>query len=361
MKKLFRRLSTKRDVQQERNWHRSRNKLSWASVSSNSLPASCNNPTFQEVQRNNIQAAQQPGTLMGQPDHVQTETGISSASLQTPAPDSQATPPPPPEQPQSTAPVDTRAPQLSGREPIASGSELRPAAKLPSTLQTASQDSRSTSQQDLASIYKSYNDIDIMSSGTFDFSQHHLLSSAPDGDWLSLCEDQPSDRLPDRPKTAAERPHNHFGHPWETPSSDRPLPQHQPASKPNKVKWSIPRNPAFSSPDACARPRPPPYSGASPMAAMQGCGPPHHQPLVTPFAKYSNSAMSGPLMSTDLDSAMRQNGQIPMQSLQALSPDEQKSGKRQALCHYSGYLRFCWQQTCTILFWVYSSLLSIDS
>ncbi|KAL3131929.1 hypothetical protein ABBQ38_007630 [Trebouxia sp. C0009 RCD-2024] len=335
MKKFFRRLSTKRGTIQDRNRYRSPNKQSWASVSSNSLPASCTNPTFQEFQQqSNPQATPQHDTLTVQQDHDETEAG-SSASFHTPALDRQATPSPP-EQPQ-TVQADTPALQLSTEEALPSVSAVSSSTKLPSPVnlaQISAQHSRSSSQpHEPASIYKSYNDLhDIMSSGTFDFSQHHLLSSAPEGDWLSVTEDQPSDRLPDRPKTAAETRQPPSSHPWETQPSDRPSPLPQPPSKPNKVKRSIPRNPAFTSPDACAKPRSlPPYSGPSPMAAMGRDHPPPNHPMVTPFAKYCNSAMSGALISTDLDTAMRANGQAPLPSLQKLCSDRQKSGKQHTL------------------------------
>ncbi|KAL3163384.1 hypothetical protein ABBQ32_009769 [Trebouxia sp. C0010 RCD-2024] len=335
MKKFFRRLSTKRGVIQDHNRYRSPNKQNWASVSSNSLPASCTNPTFQKFPQSNPQAAPQHDTLTVQQDPDQTEAG-SSASFHTLAPDRQATPPPP-KQPQIMQ-ADTPALQLPTGEAMPSGSAVSSATNIPSPVNLAhisAQHSRSSSQpHEPASIYKSYSDLhDIMSSGTFDFSQHHLLSSAPDGDWLSMTEDQPSDRLPDRPKTATEARQPPSNHPWETQPSDRPPPPPQPPSKRNKVKRSIPRNPAFSSPDACAKPRSlPPYSGPSPMAAMQAHDHSSTRPMVTPFAKYSNSAMSGPLMSTDLDSAMRANGQNPpVPPLQKLSSDRQRSGKQYTL------------------------------
>ena len=335
MKKLFRRLSTKRDPQ-ERNPHRPPYKLNWASVSSNSLPASCTNPTFQEVQQNIALAPKQHDTLTVQQHAAPTGGGsFSSASWDTSAPDRPAKPLSP-AQPQSAVQADTSALQPSSSKAMPSGSAVTSSSKLPSPVNlehTAAQSSRNSSQQhEAASIYKSYSDLhDIMSSGTFDFSQHHLLSSAPGGDWLSVTEDQASDRLPDKPKSA-ETHQSRFSHPWETQPSERSLAPSQPASKPKQDKPSIPRSPTFSSPDACARPRSLPlYSGPSPMTAMQGQDRSPNHPIATPFATYSNKAMCRALDSTDLDSAMRANGQTPLPPLQHISFARQRSGKQHTL------------------------------
>lgn len=377
MKRFFRRLSSKKDS----NLHSSPVKPSWPSVSSNSLPAtgdsSCSRP-FQKLHDNTIPAAQ---LTVGQ-EHDSSQAGsFSTAPLHTLELDKQATQPPSGHLP-SKAQVTTPMQLSQSREAVvstsASGtSKTEPTCSMPSDF--APHNSTHSSQQQPASIYRSYNDFDIMSSGTFDFSQHYLLSTAPDADWFD--RERLTDRLPDRPQTARElsrrctttngileegtgpeihksRSRSIHGYQWEPLPTGTPSSQLQPASQPNMINQHIPSNPAqFSSPDESARSRTVSYSGSSPMTAGQGVSQvaanqrmvtpfangtspmaagqgvsqaPANQHMVTPFAKYASQAMSGPLLSADLDTAMRANGQVPAQPHHERSYDGQTSGKQQA-------------------------------
>lgn len=338
MKRFFKRLSAKK---QEGKLHSSPVRPSWPSVSSNSLPATdngkCSNPTFQEFQQINTPAAQ----LSVQ--HDSTEDGsFDTAPLPNAELDKQATQPPS-RHPYSMTHADSpMLHQSRSREALISDSAFATATKLascsiPSDL--ARQSSKSSSRQQPASIYKSYNDFDIMSSGNFDFSQHHLLSSAPDADWLK--EDCVSGRLPDRPKTAREKPPSRVSYQWESQPTRTPSTTDQPASQPNTSRRSIPHNPAqFSSPDVSARSTTLPSNGPSPMAARQNAGQsPVNQPMVTPFAKYASRPTSGLSLSGDLDTAMRANGQASVQPHQNGFLDGQTSGKQHELLAYSAL--FC--------------------
>lgn len=357
MKRFFRRLSSKK----ESSLHSSPVKPSWPSVSSHSLPAtgdsSCSRP-FHDLHANNI-----PAQLTVEQEHDSSQAGsFSTAPLHTLELKKQATQPPSGHL-QSKAYVTTPTPQLShSREAVVSTSapgtsKEEPARSLPSNL--ASHNSTNSCQQQPASIYRSYNDFDVMSSGAFDFSQHHLLSTAPDADWFD--RERLTDRLPDRPQTARElsrhstatngileegtgpemhrsRSRSGHGYQWEPQPSKTPSPQIQPASHPSTVNQHIPHQPAqFSSPDGSARSwTVVPYDGPSPMAARQGVSQaPANQRMVTPFAKYASRSMSGPLLSADLDTAMRANGQVPHH--EGLC-NGQTSGKQQAglLCHVPG-------------------------
>ena len=335
MKRFFKRLSTRK---QESNLHSSPVKSSWPSVSSDNLPATGNgrrsNATPQEFQQSNIPAAR----LTEQQEHDSTEAArFGTAPLPTAELDKQATQPPS-RQPYSMhdgTPI-LHAPR--SREALVSDSAFAPATKLasrsiPSDL--ASQNSKSSSRQQPASIYKSYNDFDILSSGTFDFSQHHLLSSAPDADWLNA--EPASHRLSNRPNTAGQKPESRVSYPWEPEPTRTPSPQDQPASQPDSSRRHIPQNPAqFSSHHESARSRNMPYNEPSPMAARHNAGlSPVNQPMMTPFAKYASRSLSGASLSVDLDTAMRAKGQAPVQALQNGFHDQQTSGKQHELLAFS--------------------------
>ena len=339
MKRFFNRLSTKK---QESDLHSSPVKSSWPSVSSNSLPATgnsrCSNPTFQEFQQSNIPAA----PLTFQQKHDSTEAGSFSTA---PLPNSELDKParqPLSKHPQSKTHADRpMLHQSRSREASVSDPAFATATQLASQSTPSDhphQNSQNCSQQQPASIYKSYNDFDIMSSGTFDFSQHHLLSSAPDADWLN--EQCVSHRLPDRPKTATEKPQGRFSQ-WEPEPTRTPSPRDQPASQPNSSRRHVPHNAVqFSSPHESARSRTLPHGGPSPMAARQNAGQsPVNQPMATPFAKYASRPMSGPLLSADLDTAMRANGQAPVQPHRDGFHDGEMSGKHHELLAFS--ILFC--------------------
>ena len=185
-------------------------------------------------------------------------------------------------------------------------------------------------QHQLANIYRSYNDIDTLSSGSFDFGQNQLLATAPEADWLYHV----SDRFPDRPHTVAEQPQNLFGNQWEPQSTSTPSFQGQP----DKLQQQNSHNPAqFGSHDESARFRTLPYSRSSPMAARQGVSQClASQRMVNPFAKYASIAPSGPLLSADLDTARPANGQLPVQPHQDSSNHEKASGKQHELLPPAG-------------------------
>lgn len=334
MKRFFQRLSTKK---QESNSHSSPVKSSWPSVSSNSLPATghgrCSNPPFQESQQSSM-----PAPLAVHQNHDSTEAGnFSTAPLPNSELGKQATRPM--QHPHIRTHADTpMLHQSRSREASVSDSAFATATQLASQSTSsdhARQHSQNCSQHQPASIYKSYDDFDIMSSGTFDFGQHHLLSSAPDADWLN--QECVSHRLPDRPKTATEKPQGPVSYQWEPEPTRTPSPRHQPASQPNSSRRHIPHNPAkFGSPHESARYGTLPHSGPSPTAARQNAGrSPVNQPMATPFAKYASRPMSGPLLSADLDSAMRADGQALMQPRQDGSLDGQTAGEQHELLAFS--------------------------
>ena len=340
MKRFFKRMSSKK---QESNLPSCPVKPSWPSVSSNSLPATgngrCSDQTFQEFQQSNPPAAQ----LTFQQEHDSTAAGIAAhpnAEL-----DKQATQPPSQHthsMPHADSPMLQRH---RSREALVSDSAFAKLAGRSTSSNLARQNSKTSSRQQPASIYKSYNDFDIMSSGTFDFSQHHLLSSAPDADWLN--QECVSDRLPDRPKTARERSGSRVTYQWEPEPTRTPSPKDQPASQPNSSRRHVPHSPAqFSSSSESARSRTLPYNGPSPIAARHSTDQsPVSQPLMIPFAKYASRSMSGPSLSADLDTAMRVNGQAPVQAHQNGFHDEQTAGKQHELLAFSRL--FC-HAACTL-------------
>lgn len=321
MKRFFRRLSSKK---KESNLHRAPVKASWPSTPVNSLPATSNstNPTPLELQHNTIPAA-------GQQEHDSTKTDSFNTwhTSATSELEKQA-PPLPSRHAQSMAHVlqlSCSSEGLVSESP--SGSKLN--TKLGSCLPPsdfAPKNSTSSPQHQLASIYRSYNDIDILSSGSFDFGQDQLLASAPDAGWLGHV----SDRCPDRPDTVTELPQNIFSSQWEHHSTRTPSTQGHPISPPNTFNRHNSHNPAqFSSPDELARFRTVPYRGPSPMSARQGgsqC--PATQRMGTPFAKYASIATSSPLLSADSDAAMPVSGHVPVQPHQY---NGHTSGKRHEL------------------------------
>ena len=328
MKSFFKRLSTKRHRQTESNIHRSPNKPSWPSISSNSLPASVDrslsDPAFSEVQQNSSQAGQQRLNGTVQQDHDQAEaTTFSNDSFNASELDRQAATSPPAKL-QGTQNASAIAKQPStGVSPRNKTSAFRSSTNHPSTLSPLDvpQNSTSSSKHEPVSIYKSYNDFDIMASGTFDFNQNHLLSSAPDADWLSVDEDRVG-RLSDRAKTAREAQTERFSQHWETKPSGQ-------SSQTLKSKRSIPRSPAS---EEATRARPRPFDGPCPMSKpdiVQGSSqsPVMTHPMVTPFAKYSNTAMSGPLLSEDMDTAMRPAGHLPGRTQTEVSHNGMRTGK----------------------------------
>ena len=347
MKRFFRRLSSKK---KESDLHRSPVKASWPSAPSNSLPAtdSSTGPTFLELQHNIIPAT-------GQQEHETTKTDSFNTwhTHATTELDKQVNPPPF-RHTQSMTYGDAPALQLiCSREGIVSGSPFEinldtKLAKCSSPLDFTPKNGTKSPQHQLASIYRSYNNSDILSSGSFDFDQHQLLASAPDADW----QDRVSDRLPDRPNTVTELPQKLFSHHWEPQSTSFLTTQGQPNSQPNTIIGHKSHNPAlFSSPDESARFKTVSYNGPSPMTAGQGLGgcPASQHMTMTPFAKYASIATSGPLLSADLNTAMPVTGRLPVQPHQEESHSVQTSGKQHKLFLPAGSHAIQQDGTCSII------------
>lgn len=355
MKSFFKRLSTKRDRQKESNIHKSPKKPSWPSISSNSLPASVDrslsNPTFSEVQHDSSQAGQQRLNSTVQQDHDQVEaTSFSNDCFDTSELDRQAaTSPPAPVKLQGTenAPAIAEQP-FTDVSPRNKNSAFRSSRNLPSSLSPLDvpQTSTNSSKHEPVSIYKSYNDFDIMASGTFDFNQNHLLSSAPDADWLSVDGDRVQNTFTDRPKTAREAQNERFSQHWEVKPSGH-------SSQTLKSKRSIPRSPA---PEEAARARTRPFNGPSPVnsgmldtAQASSQSPVVNQPMVTPFAKYSTTALSGPLLSEDMDTAMRPARQFSGCSQHDVPDDGMRTGRSHNLLQSRD--TFCLKSKDALLFY----------
>lgn len=327
MKRFFRRLSSKK---RESNLHRSPDKACWPSTRSNSFLITDNrtNPKILDLQHNTK-------TATGQQEHGSTKTDSSNTWHTHAEPDQQATLPPF-KSPQSMAHGDAAVPQLScSREGMdlgsPSGTKLTTKLGGCSSPSDFARTSPKSPQHQLASIYRSYNDIDILSSGAFDFGQNQLLASAPDADWLYHV----SDRLPDRLDTVTEQPQNLFSSRWEPQLTGTSSTQGQPMQQLNTIQPHSSHNAVqFSSPDESARFWTVPYNGPSPMAAGQGVTQsPASQRMVTPFAKYASLATSGPLLSADLDTAMPVSAQVPVQPHQNGSCSGQTSGKQHKQFH----------------------------
>lgn len=372
MKSFFRRLSSKKEKQKESNFHRSPSHPNWPSVSRKSLqpPVSSINPTFSDFHQHSTQPDQQHRIDIIQQDHDQSEAvSFSNDSIAGIIPDS--TPPPSPEAQLPTTPRQRPVDLSSGNTTSKASkppSPYRSANKLPSNLApvTALQQVSSSIPQPqpqprpqpqhvAPSIYKSYNDFDIMSSGRFDFDDNPLLSSAPSADWLTV-DDRPNpvDRLPHRPRTADDASHTRtpFRQHWDAKSVFVPSTQQQQpvkhAAHSSKTRPNIPCSTASASPEGSSRSSIAPYSGPLPMHLMkgtavspmeatignfparsdtvQGNSPPMQQ-MVTPFAKYATQSMSQPLFSEDLDTAMRPHGHMPPYKSKELLQDRRLSGE----------------------------------
>ena len=350
MKSFFRRLHSKKEKQKESNYHQSPNTPAWPSLSRKSLPGSVGsvNPTFSDFHQHtdlaadkNLNSADHQGISF---NNAAANTVHSKAALET-----QTQLPTTPGrdhnyQPAASLPASTP----EARQP---SSSHRSTAKFPSNIthtSSPSQGVRLTSPQPQhvsSSIYKTFNDFNIMSSGRFDFDDNPLLASAPSADWLTI-EERPTNRLPERPRTADDgSSRSSFAHQWDsTQVLNQPRQQQQArrAGQPSNAKLSIPRSPVPGSPPGSAEAKGASYMGPSPVEPMPGIAPsaqgalpsvpglvPSMQPMSTPFAKYANKAMSQALFSGDLDTAMRPNEQMADAS-QGLGHDSQSGNILQA-------------------------------
>ncbi|DBA94998.1 TPA: hypothetical protein ACH3X1_002520 [Trebouxia sp. C0004] len=341
MKSFFRRLSSKKDKQRESNYHQSASSPGWPSVSRKSLPAPAGsmNPTFSDFQQHHSQPDQQHLNNAVQQEHIQAETvSLSIDSVddmnnepQPGLPDERQLPITPnrdhnSEPTTSLPPVSFKSGKLS--------SPYRSTTKFASTFipTGSSQEVSFSSPQPQCvapSIYKSYNDFDIMRSGGLELDDNPILASAPSADWLTVDDGQKS-RWPERPRTAGEASRTQFKHPWEgkppsTPSN--PKQQFRQAAQRSQAKPVGASTMLEPSPAASAQSNTSPYTNPPPfpLEAVKGPSPPLQQ-MATPFAQYATKAMGSALLSGDLDTAMRPSGQMPSHSSKDFMYENQLSG-----------------------------------
>ncbi len=354
MKSFFRRLSSKKDKQRESNYHQSASSPGWPSVSRKSLPAPAGsmNPTFSDFQQHHSQPDQQHLDSTVQQDHIQAETvslSIDSVDgmIHEPEPllpDEQQLPITPNREHNSEP--TTSLPPFSSKSGKLS-SPYRSTSKFPSTsIPTGGSQEVSFSspqpQRVAPSIYKSYNDFDIMRSGGLELDDNPILASAPSADWFTVDDGQ-SSRLPERPRTAGEASRTRFRHPWEgkPPSTPSTTKQHFRQAAQRRNAKPVGTNTMLEpSPEGSVQSNTSPYTGPPPLPleAMKGPSPPFPleavkepppplQQMATPFAQYATKAMSSALLSGDLDTAMRPSGQMPSGSSKDFMQENQVSGK----------------------------------
>lgn len=333
MKSFFRRLSSKKDKQRESNYHQSAFSPGWPSVSRKSLPAPAGsiNPTFSDFQQHHSQPGQQHLNSTVQQDHIQAETvslSIDSVDgvIHEPKPllpDAQQLPITPSrehnnEPTTSLPPFSSKSGKLSS--PYRSNSKF-PSTSIPTGGCQEVSFSSPQPQRVAPSIYKSYNDFDIMRSGGAELDDNPILASAPSADWFTVDDGQ-SSRLPERPRTADEASRTRSRHLWEgkppsTPST--PKQQFRQAAQRSNAK---PVNTMLEpSPEGSVLSNMSPFLGPPPLPAMKGPSPPLQQ-MATPFAQYATKAMSSALPSGDLDTAMRPSGQMPSGSSKDFMQDQ---------------------------------------
>jgi hypothetical protein len=354
MKSFFRRLSSKKVKQRESNYHQSASSPGWPSVSRKSLPAPAGsiNPTFSDFQQHHPQPDQQHLNNTVQQDHIQAET----VSLSIDSVDAAI------HEPQPLLPDEQQLPITPNREhnsestnslpPFSSkagkpSSPYRSSTKFPSTsIPTVGSQEVSFSspqpQRVAPSIYKSYNDFDIMRSGGLELDDNSILASAPSADWFTVDDDQ-SSRLPERPRTAGEARSTRLRHPWEgkPPSTPFTPKQHfRQATQRSNAKPGGANTMLEPSPEGSVHSNTGPYTGPPPLPleAMKGPSPPFPleavkgpspplQQMATPFAQCATKAVSSALLSGDLDTAMRPSGQMPSNSSKDFMHEKQLSGK----------------------------------
>lgn len=358
MKSFFRRLSSKKDKQRESNYHQSASSTGWPSVSRKSLPAPAGsmNPTFSDFQQHHSQPDQQHLNSTVQQDHIQAET-VSFSTNSVDGIIHEPEPQPPDEQQLPITPnrehnseATTSLPPFSSTSGKLS-SPYRSNSKFPSTsMPTGGSQEVSFSspqpQRVAPSIYKSYNDFDVMRSGGLELDDNPILASAPSADWFTVDDGQ-SSRLPERPRTAGEASRTRFKHPWDGKPPSRPsTPKHhfRQAAQRSNVKPVSTNTTLEPSPEGSVLSNtslftgPPPFpatkgpSPPSPLEAVKGPSPPSQQ-MATPFAQYATKAMSSALLSGDLDTAMRPSGQMPSGSSKDFMQEKQVSSKARAVQH----------------------------
>ncbi len=352
MKSFFRRLSSKKDKQRESNYHQSASSTGWPSVSRKSLPAPDGrmNPTFSDFQQHHSQPDQQHLNGTVQQDHIQAET----VSFSIDSVDGMIHEPEPllPDEQQllitpkrehnskpttSLPPSSSRSGKLSS--PFRSNSKF-PSKSIPTGGSQEVSFSSPQPQHVAPSIYKSYNDFDIMRSGGLELDDNPILASAPSADWFTVDDGQ-SSRLPERPRTAGEVSRTRFRHPWEgkpTSTPSTPKQHFRQAGQRSNAKPVSTNTTLEPSPEAMVQSNTHPHTGTPPLPAMKGSSPafpseavkgpsPPSQQMATPFAQYATKAMSSALLSGDLDTAMRPSGQVPSGSSKVFMHENQLSGK----------------------------------
>ena len=319
MKNLFRRLSSKGQQQKERGY-RSTPASRWPSFTENSrkglpAPVGSNNPAFSDHES---QAAQQQFLSTVYQEYPQ-KLSHNQDSISVVASDAEPTSVAQPSSQVSnkaSAHADqadsTLEPKGHDRNHSAdSAASHRTAVLKPNSPQSEVDFAQHEPQQVAPSIYKSYNDIDIMSSGNFDFDHNALLSTAPSADWFAV------DRTAHRPRTAPETSSSRPNQQWNSlPASASPahLYQRRHAHQQKKAAPSVSTHISHVSPrsDSSSEITPVTPDSYSPMAAMSGAVSPPTQ-VVTPFAKYADNSIHQPLMAEDIDSAMQPGSQLKQQ------------------------------------------------
>ena len=337
MKGFLRRLSSKKDKNRESKYQQSPNSPRWPSVSRRSLPAPAGgiNPTLSDFHQHGPQPNQQHLSSTVQqgnasPEVVTFSNGSTNSIIRdnTPLPSAEAHLPASPDKVLST--------DLTGDQQIAKANGGKPpspyksATKPPSTFTATAQEACFSSPRSYhvaPSIYKTYHDFDIMRSGGFELDDNPILSSAPSADWATTDAEH-SDRTPPRRITAGEALRARSRPLWEAKSSPRrftPEPQLRHTLPGRQARSATPLQ---SSPEGSALSSTDAYPGPSPfpLEAMKGGLPPLQQ-MATPFAQYATKAMSSALLSEDLDTAMRPNGQLHPRSSRGSMREKQPSGK----------------------------------
>ena len=337
MKGFLRRLSSKKDKNRESNYQQSPNSLRWPSVSRKSLPAPAGgiNPTFSDFHQHSAQPNQQHLSSTVQqgnapPEIVSFSNGSTNSVVRdnTPLPTAEAHLPASPDKGRNTdLTADQQIATANGGKPP---SPYRSATKLPSTFTATAQEASFSSPRSshvAPSIYQTYNDFDIMRSGGFELDDNPILSSAPSADWVT-ADAEHFDKTPPRRMTAGEALRARSRPLWEAKSSPQrftPQPQLRHTLPGRQARsatplQSSPEGSALSSTDAYTGP--PPF----PLEAMKGGSLPSQQ-MATPFAQYATKAMSSALLSEDLDTAMRPNGQMHPRSSRGSMHERQPSGR----------------------------------
>ena len=319
MKNLFRRLSSK-GQQQKEHGYRSPTAPRWPSFTASSrkalpAPVGSNNPAFsdhesQAAQQQFLSSVYQEYPQKLSHNHDSISVVASDAEPRTVAqPSSQVSNKASAHANQADSSVEPRG--HDRQHSANSAASHRSANFSPNSPQNEVNSTQHEPQQVAPSIYKSYNDIDIMSSGNFDFDHNALLSTAPSADWFAV------DRSGYRPRTAPETSSSRPSQQWNSLSasaSPAQLYQRRHAHQQKKAAPSVSTHISHISPrsDSSSEITPVTPDSHSPMAAMGRTVSPPAQ-VVTPFAKYADKSMHQPLTAEDIDSAMQPGTQLKQQ------------------------------------------------